>query len=756
MLRVRRIYFMSKQFYLLLMFLLCCTNVFSENDTLIFKLKNFETTNERKVGILRLTFEEAVTEEYWKYNPNDKKEFSKINIDDSDWKKINSNVKEEEDRKIFKGFGWFRLKLKIDPALTNVPIAIKMEQLGASEIYFDGDLLKSYGVVSKDAKIEEGINSGGLPIDIFIKDTLVHIIAVRYSNLNYKRYYEKYEEDFAGFSMTLANFNDAVDTSLMIQNAVIILSIGMFGFLFALGVVHMLMFYNDRSKKFNLYHSLFVLSFGLLLLLPAVYFSVPWTKIAIPLGYYSVYLVPVFLVSIMGLLNTLFNARLFTKWFVVNLIFALSFGICYSLKYSGYSGFSITVLILSVYFGSISISIKALRRKHQAAKTVAWGVLFFTIYFILSIIAIIYVATHDALNGNPLYFLIPLMLFLLSLLSLPLSVTIYLAKDFAKTSQQLRVELQNVEELSNKNLEQEIERKRILENQNILLEQQVRERTEEILTQKEEIEAQRDEVESINKIIENKNHEITDSINYALHIQKAILPDLEEIKEELHDSFILYKPKDIVSGDFYFFKKLEQDKFIIIAADCTGHGVPGAFMSLLATDILNELAVIDKSPSEILAHLNKGIKTKLKQYGNSTSRDGLDLALVLIDKERSLITYAGANRPLYIARAKENIIEEFKSTKAAIGGITEDTQEYDECMLHLEENDVFYISSDGYADQFGGEKGKKMMTRRFKEKLLELYTLPLSDQNLLLDEFYENWKANFEQIDDVLVIGVKL
>jgi serine phosphatase RsbU (regulator of sigma subunit) len=264
------------------------------------------------------------------------------------------------------------------------------------------------------------------------------------------------------------------------------------------------------------------------------------------------------------------------------------------------------------------------------------------------------------------------------------------------------------------------------------------------------------DIQQQKKLIELKNTEITDSINYALRIQQAQLPDKKEIYTHLPDSFILFKPKDIVSGDFYFFQE-KGDLLFIAAADCTGHGVPGALMSMLGAEKLNEAVLQSSDTSEILTRLNKGIKTSLRQSGaDDATRDGMDIALCHIKLAERVVSYAAANRPIWIIRKGQKEVEEIKATKKAIGGFTDDTQHFDTHEIKLQPGDTFYIFSDGYADTFGGPDGKKLTTKKFRQILIDIQDKPMQEQEHYLNLFINNWKAATELIDDILVIGVRL
>jgi len=266
------------------------------------------------------------------------------------------------------------------------------------------------------------------------------------------------------------------------------------------------------------------------------------------------------------------------------------------------------------------------------------------------------------------------------------------------------------------------------------------------------------ELDFQNKSIEQKNREITDSISYAKRIQDAILPTSETVKKVLPDSFILFKPKDIVSGDFYFFLH-NKEKIYFGAADCTGHGVPGAFMSLIGYEKLYDASHTTDNTGDILSMVNKGIRKSLRQTTDKDStRDGMDIALCCIQKEDKgmKVSFSGANRPLWVIRKGASSIEEFKPTKKAIGGFTEEEQGFDLFQTQINEGDTLYMFSDGYADQFGGDKGKKLTTKKFREILLEIKHLSMNDQLKHLESFIDSWRNKEEQLDDILVLGVRV
>jgi serine phosphatase RsbU (regulator of sigma subunit) len=264
-------------------------------------------------------------------------------------------------------------------------------------------------------------------------------------------------------------------------------------------------------------------------------------------------------------------------------------------------------------------------------------------------------------------------------------------------------------------------------------------------------------IEESNQIITQKNKDILDSINYAKRIQSAILAPREEIFTTFSDSFILYKPKDIVSGDFYYYS-LVGDHALIAAADCTGHGVPGALMSMIGNDLLNHITRERKvtKPGEVLDLLHKGITNVLKQDGRSgETRDGMDVALLSFDlKNHAKIQYAGAYRALYIVRQGEMI--EYKANKFPIGNASMERDNFTNNEIDVLKGDMCYFFTDGYADQFGGDQGKKFMMKKFHRLLIEVSTLPTSEQQQKLDQAIESWRGEHEQVDDILVIGIRV
>ncbi len=256
--------------------------------------------------------------------------------------------------------------------------------------------------------------------------------------------------------------------------------------------------------------------------------------------------------------------------------------------------------------------------------------------------------------------------------------------------------------------------------------------------------------------VKKQNEHIEQSIRYASRIQNAVLPNLEFIRELMSEYFVLFKPRDIVSGDFYWTTR-KNNKLIIAAADCTGHGVPGAFMSMLGIALLNEIVNKNKEEkaSEILNQLRANIKVTLSQTSNyNSAKDGMDIALCVIDYDTMTMQYAGAYNPLIIIRDNEMI--QYKADKMPIGVHLREKATFTNHEIKIIKNDCIYMYSDGFPDQFGGEKDNKFSSKRFKELLMIIHSESFEKQKQMLDDKFIEWKGRGNQIDDVLVFGGKI
>lgn len=344
-------------------------------------------------------------------------------------------------------------------------------------------------------------------------------------------------------------------------------------------------------------------------------------------------------------------------------------------------------------------------------------------------------------------------------------VVVILSVSMATKYRDMQKAKERVQEEALNNLE---EKNKLMDTMNVQLEEQVKERTAELSNQKQ--------------ILEEKNHEILSSIRYAERIQSAILPNDSQVAQLLPKSFIFYQPKDVVSGDFYFVEETTTssgDKLVLFAAvDCTGHGVPGAFMSIVGNSYLRQSVHEERinSTGEALNFLNDGVCRTLRQdFQKSIVRDGMDIALCALNFEKLELYFSGAKNPVFIIKnsklpeieeSKRNpvyneennlVLNEIKGDSHPIGAyIGETLKPFKTHKIKLQKGDVIYVFSDGFSDQFGGDKGKKYNIKKFKQFLIKISQEPMSTQKELIEKEFFSWKNDFEQIDDICVIGVRV
>ncbi|MBL4593972.1 MAG: SpoIIE family protein phosphatase [Flavobacteriales bacterium] len=271
-----------------------------------------------------------------------------------------------------------------------------------------------------------------------------------------------------------------------------------------------------------------------------------------------------------------------------------------------------------------------------------------------------------------------------------------------------------------------------------------------------------DESKEYSNQLSEKNREITDSINYAQRIQEAILPSKEFFKSFLPNSFVMFRPKDVLSGDFYWVSDAvtsKDEQFLLAAvADCTGHGVPGALMSIIGNNYLRlcEHEPTVNNPAEGLDFINRGVSKTLRQeFAESTIKDGMDISFIALDYPNMKLYFAGAKTTMYVISEKELI--QYKGDKHPVGAyVGEELIPFTNNEVNIKKGDIIYLFSDGYVDQFGGLKGKKFMYKRFRELLLSICHLEMDKQKEKLEHVFDEWKGDLEQIDDVCVIGVRV
>jgi serine phosphatase RsbU (regulator of sigma subunit) len=264
-------------------------------------------------------------------------------------------------------------------------------------------------------------------------------------------------------------------------------------------------------------------------------------------------------------------------------------------------------------------------------------------------------------------------------------------------------------------------------------------------------------IEKLKDELESAYLHIKESINYAKTIQDAMLPNPAILSNFFPESFILFKPKDTISGDFYWFK-FDTNTFLVAAADCTGHGVPGALLSMIGIEKLNSITLETNEPDEVLNKLNTRITNALRQSSKlANSEDGMDIALCSFNKKTRSLRFAGANRSLWIIGNNKSEVEEIKGTRETIGGAKKVLfTKFEGHEFGINKGDTIYLFSDGFADQFGGEKNKKITRKGFKRLLLSIQNQAMNQQQEILSNFIDDWKLGYKQIDDILVIGIRV
>jgi serine phosphatase RsbU (regulator of sigma subunit) len=367
------------------------------------------------------------------------------------------------------------------------------------------------------------------------------------------------------------------------------------------------------------------------------------------------------------------------------------------------------------------------------------GYAFFFLFFVAMIVYFAISGPQIAYPGIPFYKLVfykyPVLVFLFFLIWIVLEGIFYWEK-FIKAQFKIIEEHQIQIEIHN---------------------QQLLQQREEIVAQRDEIEAQRDLVMSQMETITHQKQEILDSIQYAYRIQCALLPPESYVNKCLPNSFILYMPKDVVSGDFFFVEQV-SGYTVVAAVDCTGHGVPGAMMSVIGYNLLNQAVKINKitRPADILGFLDVGVTEILRQTNNESGvKDGMDLSIVCIDNQMRTVEFAGAYNSIYFIHNKK--LTEVKADKFPIG-VNEDGvgDVYTNNGLPVAKGDMVYLFSDGFADQFGGPKGKKYKYKQLEEALIQSCDEPVDVQKQFLKKQFLDWKGNEEQVDDILVIGIRV
>ncbi len=671
----------------------------------------------------------------WKIKTGDDSLYASENYNDKDWQELPADSVRKHRKEMGK-ITWYRMHFEIDSSLMDLPLAFFLRQFGSAvDVYLDGKLLKSFGKVGKDKEHEVAeFSANPMPYAFSFSNKIDHVLALRYSDFHRDKAKSNGISLGSNFQIEVKNLNKEI---IKAANPTRYFPFIFFGAVFVtLGFLHFIMFMFLREKKSNLSYSIYCFIFSMITFY--VYYiltSTDFDSIS-QLAKMAMYLVSLIVVPLVSMLHRIFYDRRLKIFWVIVALFALS--LLLFVMYNFKAAAVVMFLLFSVSTIEIlRVIIRAIIKKKDGAWIFALVILLAPITGLVSS----YLPDEFTFGGIKIRNNTGLIVLSSFILGLPFSMTLYLARDFARMSKTLKKQLKEITGLSEQTIRQEKEKKQILENQNIELEKKVTARTMEVIAQK--------------NIIEVKNKEITDNLTYAKRIQSAILPDIKLIYKALEQSFILYLPKDIVSGDFYGFAQ-KNNKVLIAAADCTGHGVTGAFMSMIGSSLLNQI-INERNltqPALILDALNEGIVHSLKQK-ETDSHDGMDISICTFDLQNNSVQFAGANRPLWLVR--DNVLMVYEPDKFPIGGMQVVTDEkFNATEIQLSKNDTLYLFTDGFADQFGGENGKKLMSKKFKEMLLSIQHLPMSEQGIYLHNHFKTWMGSNEQVDDVLVMGIRV
>jgi serine phosphatase RsbU (regulator of sigma subunit) len=697
---------------------------------------------------------EVILDKGWKFHDGDNKDWSSSAFDDRAWDTISlQNWEAKFNTGKFTGNCWFRLHLKVSPSLFHKTVLLLVRQQGASDIYLSNKLVQSFGKVG-DINTEVPFDPGDGIYYMQLGEDTMQTMAVRFSaNKVLKR-----NHIAIGFQIELADV--ALANKVVKQNAgAEIPSLVMFSIFFTISIFHLLLFLYYRKVKSNLYYSILAMLLAVFWLYPFFMYMSHDPLFHEFVNQANLYIYAPCFFLIVLLLYSIFDRK-------YNAFFWILLGLTILTEIGAYVGnrFFFTTMLTQAISSSISgiiMVIKAVRKKLPGAWIIASG---FLVFLCLILGLLLYVAivstfttkSHFDLSSDGGQILVVIWAF-----SIPTSMSIYLASDSARTNKRLALQITHVKQLSEQNIQKEKEKQGIIEGQKQVLEQKVKEATHEILEQKDEL--------------AEKNKEITDSINYARRIQTSILPEDDLMKSSLGEHMVIYRPKDVVSGDFYWCHTM-GDKVIFAVADCTGHGVPGAFMSMIGNSLLNEI-VIGKLVTEantILDELRRKLVETLQQNAQHiTTRDGMDIALCVWDRKDNVLQFAGANNSLYLVswdiavngsiketervRLSNQHLLEILPDKQPIG-YQEDKMDnpYTKSIIQLHKGDTIFIASDGYTDQFGGERNKKFTSKKFRELIASLVNRPISEQRQILEDTMDNWRKFESQTDDICVIGVRI
>lgn len=653
----------------------------------------------------------------------------------SSWESVITNEINTEAR----GYATYRLLIKTNPQDSIFMIRLNRIDL-AYKLWINGDYITSIGKTS-DKKTDYK-PKWSTYTNIFHSKKTEQEIIIQVSNFDFIR---------GGLVNTL-QFSNVEELNASV-NKEIGLDFLLLGIMLVIALYHVVLYVLRRQVISSLYFAILSFFASALVVISSEFDIVDlfWPRLSwhlqIKLEYIFYFFALIFLVLFISSLFKLEAKKLYIR--IVVGYAALMIAVVAFSPVSAFMtilSFAEWIFIIIVLYLNYIVYKAIVNQKEGASKSII-GLLFLTLAIINDILVNKY-----SING---YDLLPFGFLIFMLIQAYIISSKFI--EAIKFSEQLTEEMDYL----NNNLENIVkERTSVVELQK-----------EELLVQSESLKVANDEIIKINHILERqggemnkKNKALTDSLNYAKRLQSAVLPDPKYLEEVLPEHFILYMPKDIVSGDFYWYGEVDSSwDFddassikVLIAADCTGHGVPGAFMTLLGHNFLNVTVKTQEvtDPEQIIYKLDQQVVETLRQNDPNSIKDGMDISVLSIEEDKNLISFAGAGSPLYYFKNGE--FNEIKGANFGIGGVLRKEKVFEPHKLEYEAGDVFYIFSDGYPDQIGGKEGRKFYKKRFKELLEEINGKPMAEQKKLLEENFFKWKGDYKQIDDILVIGLRM
>ena len=621
---------------------------------------------------------------------------------------------------------WMATQIHIPKSLLNTSLYLSMGHNNTTKIYLNNRLTYNLDSMKKKG-YDLSILKNKIPLTFSKQD---NIIVYKVENPDSKAIRKVLIDN----NVVMPHFKYMLKLNSDSQDEKTSIAIGVF--VITVAILYLLLYVLGSFEKKYLFGTVFTLSFGMVFVFGNVsdlgtvysFFSFTFLNLLCPIA--LVLFVYSFFQYKLSKGVTIYLVLLTAMTFFFSIFTFIIRGSSNKIGSILLLGMIFLILISCLIFTFIAL-FKAVKEKKPNAKLILIGG-FTLIVFTLAILCwLVFSDSPDLAGSNYSKILI--------MIPLPLIIMIAVVRDYILSNKKVVTQLEEIEGLTALTLKEQEEKRLILSKQNERLEKEVNERTADIKRQKH--------------LLEEKQKEIIDSISYAKRLQDAILPPQEFVDSHIKDNFIYYKPKDIVAGDFYWAEKVD-DLFFIAAADSTGHGVPGALVSVVCSNALNRTLkefgltdtgkILDKTRELVIDTFAKS---------NTEVKDGMDISLLCIDKQNQKIFWSGANNPLWFVQ--DNELNEIKADKQPIGK-TDNPKPFTTHQLEYKVNTTFYLFTDGLADQFGGPKGKKFKYKQFEDLLIAINDEAMQEQSTIINEKFEAWKNELEQVDDVCVIGIKI